>query len=118
MARYIRVTCSALLVPTLLGLAGLANAACNYPAEVTIPDGSTATEVDMGAAGKAVKTYMAEMDTYLACLDAEEAALPPEEQTPEKKAVTVKRHNAAVDAMEGMAARYNEQVRAFKAQKR
>jgi hypothetical protein len=108
-----------LLVAAGLGLGSLAaQAACNYPAEVPVPDGKTATEAEMNAAGQAVKQYMAEMEAYLACLDAEHAALPPEQQTPEAKSLTVKRHNAAVDSMESLAARFNEQVRAYKSARR
>lgn len=107
-----------LLFTGLLSGAWAAQAACNYPTEVPVPDGRSATEAEMNAAGKAVKQYIADMEAYLTCLDAEQAALPPEQQTEETKAVTVKRHNAAVDAMETMAARYNEQVRAFKAARR
>ena len=51
----------------------------------------------------------------MACLDAEQAALPVEEQTPETKAMHVKRYNAAVDAEESIAARFNDQIKAYKA---
>ena len=83
-----------------------AAAACEYPADVALPDGATATEV---------KKYIADMDAYMACLDAEQTALPVEQQTPEAKALHVKRHNAAVDAEEAIAGRFNDQVKAFKA---
>lgn len=122
----IQRTCSPTgrLVGSLLLTAGLwlgplaAQAACNYPTEVSVPDGKAASEAEMNAAGKAVKQYMADMEAYLTCLDAEQAALPPEQQTEETKSLTVKRHNAAVDAMEGMATRFNEQVRAYKSAQR
>lgn len=112
------------LIGSLLVAAGLwlgplaAQAACNYPTEVPVPDGKAATEAEMNAAGQSVKQYMADMEAYLTCLDAEQAALPPEQQTEESKGLAVKRHNAAVEAMEGMAARFNEQVRAYKAAQR
>lgn len=90
-------------------------AACDYPPDIELPDGAKASEAEMNAASGVVKKYIADMDTYMACLDAEDAALPEEEKTPETRAMHVKRHNAAVDAEEAIAARFNEQVKAFKA---
>ena len=86
-----------------LGLAPLANAACNYPAELQIPDGKSATQEQITAASADVKKYLADLETYTACLDTEAAALPVELQTEEAKALHVKRYNAAVDAMESAA---------------
>ncbi len=92
-----------------------AEAACEYPADVALPDGAKSSEAEMNAASGVVKKYIADMDAYMACLDAEEAALPVEQQTPETKAMHIKRHNAAVDAMEATAGRFNEQIKAYKA---
>ena len=92
-----------------------AQAACEYPADVKIPDGKTATEAEITATSATVKKYLADMEAYTTCLDAEAAALPVEQQTPEAKAMHVKRYNAAVDAMEVTANSFNEQLRAFKA---
>ena len=89
--------------------------ACDYPADLTIPDGKTATQAEITAASAAVKKYLADMEAYTGCLDAEFAALPVEQQTPEAKVLQVKKYNAAVDAMEAEAAAFNEQLRAFKA---
>jgi hypothetical protein len=50
-------------------------AACTYPPEIEVPDGRTATEAQMREANKAIKDYMAAVDSYLACLDDEEKAL-------------------------------------------
>lgn len=69
----------------------------------------------MNAAATVVKKYIADMDAYMACLDAEQTALPVEQQTPEAKALHIKRHNAAVDAENALATAFNEQVKAFKA---
>ena len=97
----------------VLAVAGNA-LACDYPREVSVPDGGTATKDDMLNGQKDVKTYMAAMEGYLACLD-EESAGADEDQTDEQKTLHTKRHNAAVEAMEGLAARFNEEVRAYKA---
>jgi hypothetical protein len=96
----------------LLAMPGMA--ACPYPDDVSIPDGSTASEAEMLDGQKMVKAYMAEMEDYLECLDEESAALG-ENETEDQQAMHVKRHNAAVDAMEKVAASFNEQIRSYKA---
>lgn len=98
---------------SLAAAAPAAFAACTYPPEVTVPDGKTATKADMQAANAAVKDYMAKVEDYLACLDKEEADLG-DAVTEEQKQIHTSRHNAAVDALNAVAARYNEQVQAFK----
>jgi hypothetical protein len=103
------------LLAVFIAAAPAAQAACTYPEEVKIPDGASATKEDMVAGQKSVKAYMAAVEAYLACLDEEEKALG-EAVTDEQRQVHAKRHNAAVDSMSELAARFNEQVRAFKAQ--
>ena len=100
-----------------ISLAPAAEAACEYPADVKIPDGKSATQDDISAASADVKKYLGDMEAYMTCLDADAAALPVDLQTPETKALHVKRYNAAVDAMEAAAAAFNEQLRAFKGAK-
>lgn len=90
-----------------------ARADCTYPPEIKVPDGNTATRDQMEAAQKTVKEYMAEVESYLACLDEEEKALG-EAVTEEQKNLHTSRHNAAVDALNAVAARYNEEVQVFK----
>ncbi len=107
------IACSLIAAAALLA-PPFAAAACTYPPEVTIPDGSTASEDDMKAANGAVREYMARVEEYLACMDDEEKALG-EAVTDEQKKVHTARHNAAVDALNAVAARYNEQVRLHKA---
>jgi len=91
-----------------------AQAACTYPQDVQMPDGTVASEAEMLDGQTLVKQYMADMESYLDCIDAEAGARE-EEQTPEQMALDTKRYNAAVDAMELVAAQFNDQVRAFKA---
>lgn len=107
-----RITRYGLMLVALTALQS-ARAGCTYPPEVDVPDGSTATEAQMREANKAVKDYMAAVDSYLACLDDEEKALG-DEVTDEAKKIHAERHNAAVDALNAVADRYNEQVRIFK----
>ena len=92
--------------------------ACEYPADLKLPDGKSATQEEMSAAVTEMKKYQANMEAYRACLDAEFAALPVEQQTPEVNALHVKKYNAAVDAETAEAAAFNDQVRAFKAAKK
>jgi DNA repair ATPase RecN len=96
-------------------LAGPAFAACEYPQAARVPDGKSSSAAEMNEAQQRVQDYMAKMQQYLDCLEQEEAALPAEQRTAETRAITVKRYNAAVEAMESLAAQFNEQVRAFKA---
>jgi hypothetical protein len=113
---------SGFVLAVLLG-AGMANAECVYPkAPAGMPDGNTATEQEMLDGMKAVKSYNAEVSAYLSCLDMEMQARidaagteAPADQIAQIKAIQAKRHNAAVEELEAHAARFNEQVKAFKA---
>lgn len=95
--------------------------ACDYPQRVDIPNGATATKDEMITGQRAVKDYMASMDEYLACIEQEEkdtlntmTEISEEERTVRAEAL-IKKHNAAVEEMELVAARFNEEVRAYKA---
>jgi hypothetical protein len=88
--------------------------ACDYPTQLPeIPDGKTATNDQMITAQNAVKDYVAKMNAYLSCLDDEVNALG-DTVTDAQKKVQVEKHNAAVDAMQGLADKYNAEVRAYK----
>jgi hypothetical protein len=111
---------SAVLAVLLAG--GEAYAACTYPTEPTdIPDGNTATLEQMVAAQKSVKEFDAAIGAYTACLKLEhEAALAKSPDLSEGKKKELDRmlqqkHDAAIAADEALAARFNEQVRAYKA---
>lgn len=102
------------LLATLLSGYGVAAVACEAPAPVAMPDGATATRDQMLAAQQQVRAYQAAMNEFVACIDSE---LEGEgEQAPEEfKSLMVSRHNAAVTEMEGVAAAFNDQLRAFRA---
>ncbi len=108
-----RTDFAAIAASAILLAASGTEAACEYPDEVAVPDGSMATKDDMLEGQKGVKQYMAEMQDYIDCLDQESQARS-DDQSDEEKVLHVKRHNAAVEAMETVAARFNEQVRAFR----
>ncbi len=96
--------------------------ACDYPNRANLPNGATASTEEMLAGQKSVKAYMAAMDVYLACIDTEEensvAALvdASDDEIARREAAITKKYNAAVTEMELIAARFNEEVRAYKAQ--
>lgn len=110
-----RLAISLLLVLGAVQVPGYA--ACNFPAATTVPDGSTATDEQMIAGQKAVKDYIAEIEAYQACLEKEQQALG-DAVTDEQKAMHLKRYNASVDAMQDIANRFNEQLRAYKAKRK
>ena len=102
-----RNVCFALIAS---GFALPAMADCTAPvAPSKVPDGSTAAEADMVAAMQTLKRYDADVNTYVKCLEfeAKQNRLSHEEQA--------RRHNQAMDSLTAIAAKFNEQVRVFKA---
>lgn len=103
--------------------AGAAFADCPYPAAPDkLPDGATASLQDMLAGQKAVGEYNKSVNDYVACIDKElEDALAKagDKIKPEQKAdmqrVETQKHNAAIDQLQTVADRFNEQVKVFKA---
>ena len=95
--------------------------ACDYPARAKLPDGATASKDEMLAGQKSVKAFMASMEEYLTCIEnVEQEALaaqeaPNDEELAKLKTANVKKYNAAVEDMELVAARFNDQVRDYKA---
>ena len=106
-------TTAALALAALVS--GPASGACAYPPAEKVPDGKSAGQAEMNAAQQRMQGYMEKMQQYLDCLEQEEAALPDDQRTAETRSLTVKRYNAAVEAMESLAAQFNEQVRAYRA---
>ena len=108
-----RLLTSRLVVVVASGY-GLAALACENPAAIAIPDGKASTMDQMLAAQAEVKAYQAAMTAFLACIDSELEAQG--EQAPEDfKSLMVARHNAAVSEMEGVAAAFNDQIKAYRA---
>ena len=109
--------------------AGTAYADCSYPTPPDhIPDGNTATLQEMVDAQKAVKEYDKAINAYVACIQLErndsvgKLAKPGEKPTAEQKKamddierVEVQKHNAAIDQLQSVADRFNEQVKVYKA---
>jgi len=104
-------------------LSTAAYADCTYPRPpAQLPDGNTATRDVMVAANKEVKQYNTDMTAYLGCIKAEYdgtvAKLPADATEDTKKQLAQKyaqKNDAAVDELSGVAARFNEQLRVYKA---
>src|ERR1700743_101155 len=112
-----------LAITALAALAGPVYADCSYPPPpAKLPDGATATMEEMLEAKKAVTQYNKDINAYVACIKLEhETAVTNagDKITPEQKAemekMEVQKNNAAVDQLQSVADRFNEQVRIYKA---
>lgn len=113
------------IVPLVLALSATAEAACVYPqAPQSLPNGNKATEAEMKAANAQVKEYSKTVqEVYLPCLEQEkkDAIATLDNMDPEytaKKssldAIQAKKHNAALDELQALAARWNGEIKAFK----
>lgn len=89
--------------------------ACTYPgdADFVVPNGATATKEEMIATQGSVKSYVSEVEAYLACLD-EKQAQAGDKLTEEQRAIYSLRYNAAVDAMETVADQFNAALGDYK----
>lgn len=103
-----------LLVPALLAATLLysvsAHADCLLPAPPShIPDGDSANQQEMIAAMRTFKQYNEDVDEYTKCLDFEQR------QNHISADAQVVRRNLALNQLEAIVAKFNEQVRRFKA---
>jgi hypothetical protein len=107
------------------GLAAHAHATCSYPqSPAKPPDGNTASRDEMVAAKKDFDRYNGEMNVYLDCLNLEMDAAPKDlsklsadekKKADQEAKILVQRHNAAVDELQAVVGRFNEQLKIFKA---
>jgi hypothetical protein len=103
--------------------AGPVYADCPYPAAPDkIPDGATATLEEMIAGQKAVQAYEKAINDYNTCIDKaldDQIAKQGDQLKPQQKAelqrMEAQKHNAAVDQLQSVADRFNEQVKIYKA---
>jgi hypothetical protein len=103
--------------------AGPAFADCPYPPTPNkLPDGASATMQDMLDGQKTVKDYEKSVNDYTSCIDKDlddQIAKAGDQLKPERKTemqrVEAQKHNAAVDQLQSIADRFNEQVKVFKA---
>lgn len=99
--------------------------ACDYPERVKeIPDGMTATRDEMVAGKKLVQSYIANMESYLSCIEAKEAETQismgevDEDTKRQRSAMYDKKYNAAIEEMNLVAEEFNVQLRAYNARKK
>ncbi len=112
-----------LAISALAALAGPVYADCSYPPPpAKLPDGNTATMQEMLEGKTAVTQYNKDVNAYVACIKLEhETAVTTagDKLTPQQKAdmekIEVQKNNAAVDQLQSVADRFNEQVRIYKA---
>ncbi len=101
----------------------VAGFACEYPERPALPEGSTATKPEMIAAQTAVKAFLSSIDAYLDCIEQEEkdaiAAMenPDEETIKRRDELLSKRFDAANEEKFLFGEQWNQQVRAYNAQK-
>jgi hypothetical protein len=79
------------------------------PAPSKIPDGNTASQQEMLTAMNTLKEYNGDVDTYTKCLEFEA------KQNRLSRSDEERMHNNAVETLQKVAAKFNEQVRMFKA---
>ena len=96
--------------------------ACDYPARPSIPDGSSASRDELMLAKEDVNTYIAGVDAYLTCIEAENSsamdslAADPEEIA-RRDDMLSKKFDAANDEKALVGEEFNLQVRAYNAAK-
>jgi hypothetical protein len=109
-----------------LGIAANAQATCTYPRSPDAPpDGNTASKDQMIAAKHDFDRYNGEMNSYLDCLKLESEAAAPKDPSKlsadeKKKAedqqkILAQKNNAAVDELQAVVGRFNEQLKIYKA---
>lgn len=109
-----------------LGSAAHAQATCTYPrAPGAIPDGNTASKEEMIAAKNDVNRYNTEMNGYLDCIKLEINAATPKDpsklskdekaKAEEQEKILTQKNNAAVDELQAVVGRFNDQLKAYKA---
>ncbi|MDB6099017.1 MAG: hypothetical protein QOK23_2896 [Gammaproteobacteria bacterium] len=110
------------------GFAAHAQATCSYPqSPATPPNGNTASRDEMIAAKKDFDRYNSEMNAYLDCLNLEMSQQPKDvskltadekKKADQENKVLVQKHNAAVDELQAVVGRFNEQLKIFKAKQK
>jgi hypothetical protein len=107
-----------------IGSAAHAQADCTYPrAPTSIPDGATASKDEMIAGKNEVSRYNNEMTAYLDCIKLEIQGLPKDSKmskddkakAAEQEKVLTQKNNAAVDELNAVVGRFNEQLKIWKA---
>jgi peptidyl-prolyl cis-trans isomerase A (cyclophilin A) len=104
-ALYAQATAEPAVVPQVVG-------GCAPPAAAALPDASIATEDEMIAAQRAVRTFVAAGESHLACLA---KVIDDEDRSADERNAAVGEHNRMVAALEQIATAFNERIRVFRA---
>ena len=95
--------------------------ACDYPERPGIPDGATASKEELLAAKDAIQQFMAEVDSYLKCIESEETAAaseldnPSPEELQRREEMLNKKFDAANEEKALLGEQFNQQIRAYNA---
>lgn len=98
--------------------------ACDYPNRPHIPDGSTVTKDELLAAKSAVQTYLASVDDYLLCVEAETEAANDKsseedsEMAKKRSKLLDQKFEAANQEKELVGEQFNRQIRAYNEQRK
>jgi hypothetical protein len=96
-----------------------ASLACDYPQRPHIPDGATASKDELLAAKQDVQDFLAQVDEYLRCVEAEEQAAVNSLDNPDPETIQAretelnKKFDAANDEKALVGEQFNQQVRAY-----
>jgi hypothetical protein len=116
-----RLLTSLAVMTTMMLCAFAAEANCTAPEPPrTLPDGSTATYEEMAEAHRIVRAFDDDVRSFGLCLELELKELVADERLEEEmkndlQVLYARRNDAAVDQVEFVAERFNEQLRIFKA---
>ena len=94
--------------------------ACDYPARPSIPNGSSASRDELMLAKEDINAYLAGVDAYLICLEAEfksakDSLADEPEELSRRDDMLGKKFDAANDEKELVGEEFNLQVRAYNA---
>ena len=113
MTRMIKIS-----IGSLLFLATSLALACEYPGRPAIPDGATASKEDLLAAKASVQAFIAKVDEYLTCIEAEAVAERDnltQEEMQRADEMLDKRFDAANEEKALLGEHFNQQIRAYNA---
>ncbi len=102
-----RLYISAIATSALIALPAFSQADCDRPDMINVPAGTTSTLDEMLEAQANVRDFLATMEEYLDCVNAEiESA--PKDSPPETQAEMIEQFNSGITEMETVAARFND----------
>jgi hypothetical protein len=93
--------------------------ACDYPGRPKMPDGATASKDDLLVAKTDVQDYMAAVDEYLRCVEADEKEAaanldnPSKDELKRRDSMLSKKFDAANEEKELVGEQFNQQIRAY-----